>query len=60
MEARVIIRVELFEEGRLEDAIGGVHRLKDVIARGAEEDTDRGDTAGGCDLQDATDKTHGE
>jgi hypothetical protein len=46
------------EEWRGEDGIVGVHGLKDVIARGSEEDTDRGDGAGGSHLEDATDKAH--
>lgn len=58
MEGRVILGVEFLVKGRLEDRIGGVHVLEDVIARGSEEHADRGYTARGRDLQEAFDETH--
>lgn len=58
MQSRVALGVELLEEWRGEDGIIGVHGLKDVIAGGSEEDTDRGDSAGGGHLEDTTDEAH--
>lgn len=58
MDCGVAIWVVLVEELGVEDVIGGVQRLEDVIARGSEEDADRGDTAGGSHLEQATDETH--
>lgn len=59
MESWVVIWVELFEKGRLEDGIGVVHGLENVIARGAPEDTDRGNAArDGC-LDQFAEDTHG-
>lgn len=58
MQCRVAIGVVLGEEGGGEDGVVGVHRLKDVIARGSEEDADRGDGARGGDFEGTADETH--
>lgn len=59
MESWVVARVELLEKGRLEDGIGAVHGLEDVIARGAPEDTDRGNAARNGRLDQFAENTHG-
>lgn len=58
METRVAVRVELVEKGRLEDGIGSVHGLKNVIARRAPEDADRGNTARDSCLDQFAEDTH--
>lgn len=59
MESRVVARVELLEKGRLEDGIGAVHGLENVIARGTPEDTDRGNAARDGRLDQFAENTHG-
>lgn len=59
MESRVAIRVELVEQGGLEDRIGGVHRLEEVIASGAPENPDRGHAAGDAGFHQFTEDAHG-
>lgn len=58
MQSRVALGVVLLEEWRGEDWVVGVHGFKDVIARGSEEHADRGDSASGGHLEDATDEAH--
>lgn len=59
MKSWVATRVELLVKGRLENGIGAVHDLENVIACGAPEDTDRGNTAGDGRLDQFAENTHG-
>ena len=58
MKTGVVVWVELLVKGRLEDGIGGVHGHENVIARGAPEDTDRGNTARDGGLDQFAENTH--
>ena len=58
MKSWVATWVELFVKGRLEDGIGGVHGLENVIAGGAPEDANRGNTAGDGRFDQFAEDTH--